>query len=603
MTPAWPLPTRIASDRTRLPTEPSMPPTARTNVRRPARRGFSFAEVMFAVVILGIGFIMVAAIFPVALQQTQATSEENSASAAARGAAEAIAAAAAAAMPNPVGVTPGTASGVNTASPPPFTPPAGFGSTPLSVQVQRTVPTLPLFPPTVKSCGVGQCEPGPYLFGTTVLEPRAVPPAPIVVPFTGPRWDSVRANAVVPADPRFAYVAFYKRANGSNLAQVIVISVASRGSPTFVSSQLDGGVTDSIQTNPAVLNVSYTHKVSNPQAGSPFPPAAPLYPSATAVTPDVATLSSGAITYEGGYVTVAGLTGGIGSTLPPSNQDMPPYTRTYQLGRSLGGGTYELLPGGDLTLAPGTPDGFGVASWGRTYLPVSPGFPSGAGVVRDAPYSGSVVRYTNGPLQPSVGYVTLASTANAQGGQMAVYADPYKPDACQAAVPGAFVIIADDFPYDPNNSAGTAAFTLPFDFDKGATVSAGGVSTAAQSFHVGRLNGRIFRLGSLSTDHLLASPGSSTITAAPLPNTNAPQSSTFDLDPSYAMRPIPGDPYQPQYSPDTMPNPDLNTVYSGHYAGLRARAYILAPPVDPTTGVRGTTAQDVGCYSLLVPVR
>jgi len=39
--------------------------------------GFSFAEVMFAVVILGIGFIMVAAVFPVAIKQGQATSEES----------------------------------------------------------------------------------------------------------------------------------------------------------------------------------------------------------------------------------------------------------------------------------------------------------------------------------------------------------------------------------------------------------------------------------------------------------------------------------------------------------------------------------------------
>lgn len=34
-------------------------------------RGFSFVEVMFAVIILGIGFIMVSAMFPVAIQQTQ----------------------------------------------------------------------------------------------------------------------------------------------------------------------------------------------------------------------------------------------------------------------------------------------------------------------------------------------------------------------------------------------------------------------------------------------------------------------------------------------------------------------------------------------------
>ncbi|MGH7213993.1 MAG: PulJ/GspJ family protein [Tepidisphaeraceae bacterium] len=53
---------------------------------RPRRRGFSFTEVMFAVVILGVGFIMIAAIFPVAIQQTKATTEETQAASTARSA-------------------------------------------------------------------------------------------------------------------------------------------------------------------------------------------------------------------------------------------------------------------------------------------------------------------------------------------------------------------------------------------------------------------------------------------------------------------------------------------------------------------------------------
>lgn len=40
-------------------------------------RGFTFMEILFAVMILGIGFIMVAAMFPAALRQTQANVEEN----------------------------------------------------------------------------------------------------------------------------------------------------------------------------------------------------------------------------------------------------------------------------------------------------------------------------------------------------------------------------------------------------------------------------------------------------------------------------------------------------------------------------------------------
>src|SRR4051794_35101935 len=50
-------------------------------------RGFSFAEVMFAVIVLGVGFIMVAAIFPVAIQQTKTTADDTHAAAGAREAA------------------------------------------------------------------------------------------------------------------------------------------------------------------------------------------------------------------------------------------------------------------------------------------------------------------------------------------------------------------------------------------------------------------------------------------------------------------------------------------------------------------------------------
>ena len=50
-------------------------------------KGFSFTEVLFAVMILGIGFIMVAAIFPVAIHQAKTSTEETTAASVARGAA------------------------------------------------------------------------------------------------------------------------------------------------------------------------------------------------------------------------------------------------------------------------------------------------------------------------------------------------------------------------------------------------------------------------------------------------------------------------------------------------------------------------------------
>src|SRR5688572_8545764 len=64
---------------------PAVPPALPAYRRRKRQTGFNFTEILFAVMILGIGFIMVAAIFPVALQQTQLTGQEVTASTAARG--------------------------------------------------------------------------------------------------------------------------------------------------------------------------------------------------------------------------------------------------------------------------------------------------------------------------------------------------------------------------------------------------------------------------------------------------------------------------------------------------------------------------------------
>jgi type II secretory pathway pseudopilin PulG len=57
---------------------------------RPRHHGFSFVEVMFAVVVLGIGCILVASIFPVAIQQTLSTADESTAAQMARQAMQVI---------------------------------------------------------------------------------------------------------------------------------------------------------------------------------------------------------------------------------------------------------------------------------------------------------------------------------------------------------------------------------------------------------------------------------------------------------------------------------------------------------------------------------
>lgn len=57
----------------------------RCPARRSPRPGFSFIEVLFAVMILGIGFILTAGIFPVAARQLESTADETAAAATARG--------------------------------------------------------------------------------------------------------------------------------------------------------------------------------------------------------------------------------------------------------------------------------------------------------------------------------------------------------------------------------------------------------------------------------------------------------------------------------------------------------------------------------------
>src|SRR5690348_3375918 len=62
----------------------------RSRVTRARRRGFNFTEVMFAVMILGLGFIMVAAMFPVTIRQTATNMEEAAGANLAKAAVQAV---------------------------------------------------------------------------------------------------------------------------------------------------------------------------------------------------------------------------------------------------------------------------------------------------------------------------------------------------------------------------------------------------------------------------------------------------------------------------------------------------------------------------------
>lgn len=149
------------------------------------RRGFSFTEVLFAVMILGVGFIMVAAIFPVAIQQSRTTAEETAAAAVTRG-------------------------GVN------------------YVEKLATNAIMPATNNVVVSA---------YFDGATAAQRDTFTLA----------W-ALNGSAVVAADGRYAWVPFYRRAGDpadpstwSAFAQVIMIPVHMRNEGTYETLTDVGG--------------------------------------------------------------------------------------------------------------------------------------------------------------------------------------------------------------------------------------------------------------------------------------------------------------------------------------------------------------------------
>ena len=166
--------------------------TRRPRITDRRRRGFSFTEVLFAVMILGIGFIMVAAIFPVAIQQARTSSEETTGAAVSRGAANLLEKVARNSTMPATGLANIVVSGDFDGFPPPAGLPAVRDNFTLSA--------------------------------------------------------AVRGSAIVAADPRFGWVPFYRRSGDplnpdtwSPFAQVIMIPVFARAQSEYVVDRNQSG--------------------------------------------------------------------------------------------------------------------------------------------------------------------------------------------------------------------------------------------------------------------------------------------------------------------------------------------------------------------------
>lgn len=166
------------------------PPTAAA--RR--RRGFSFIEILFAVMILGIGFIMIAGVFPVAISQTQSSGEDSTGAALARA-----------------------------------------GATFL-----KRLPALNQL--TEKNLNGRLQHFGADNEKLTVTIARN-PANGQDLKMTASMWDLVKGNMIQSEDPRFAWVGFWRRPNNINLipesyAQIVVVAVRVRNHGVYSGTDL-----------------------------------------------------------------------------------------------------------------------------------------------------------------------------------------------------------------------------------------------------------------------------------------------------------------------------------------------------------------------------
>jgi prepilin-type N-terminal cleavage/methylation domain-containing protein len=155
-----------------------------------SRRGFTFTEVMFAVILLGIGFIMLAGMFPVAIQQTQTNVEESNASTLVQLATRYLEQTLTQADLPPTGN---------------LNPPSGFAI------------VYPRFLRLTETCNAANGVIGDDFY----------------------LWEKARGGFILPQDPRFAWTALYKRNPGDNFAQVILFACQSRNYSAYSSLDLE----------------------------------------------------------------------------------------------------------------------------------------------------------------------------------------------------------------------------------------------------------------------------------------------------------------------------------------------------------------------------
>jgi prepilin-type N-terminal cleavage/methylation domain-containing protein len=264
-----------------------------------ARRGFSFVELLFAIMILGIGFIMIAAIFPVAIKQTAASGEETVASTIAKGAVGDIQQIASNAL---MPATPG---------------PSG---SPVVTPIGPTAPT------------------GETGYGANL-------------------WAAISGNMILPSDNRYAWAAMYERdAATTPYAQVIVIGMQVRNRTQYTNSTLGqpniygdlgfataANLPSQPNLQPKQVHVQFTYN------GGASPDLVTLQTDTQVEAANVNAVAEGAyliLSDDGGTANRTYNPGYTSTTYPNATCN----GFIYRIGNPVGGATntWELLPGNDI---------------------------------------------------------------------------------------------------------------------------------------------------------------------------------------------------------------------------------------------------------------
>ena len=253
-----------------------------------SRSAFTFLEVLFAIMILGIGFILVAAIFPAGIKQTQATVEDQYLTSISRYALR-------------------TMDQLNRQTDERPVPPIINKDRSLMDEFMRPRPQYQNGAPA-PDYSAQQGYPRVYSFH----DPRMQAPTANLL-WWDPEglWKLTAGNMILPSDPRYAWVGFFSRDCNVNdvdsrdptnkfvnSATVYLIPVRCRNKSQFSSDPTDPNcdltMVNGASTNlePTLVETSINFTVSPPlvavigvcsRAGQPAPP---LPPKAKPVTPD-----------------------------------------------------------------------------------------------------------------------------------------------------------------------------------------------------------------------------------------------------------------------------------------------------------------------------